>query len=122
MKGLDKIIVGAAVQSFDAIVQSAQRGDHEHWQLDALATHGAHDRKPVDHRQHAVDDREIVAVIRIQRVEQAGFAVAAEIDAVVFLFKRAGDQLRQVRIVFDEQKLEHDHPSNFFYKYSRVIL
>ena len=76
MEGFYQIIIRAAVQSVNPVVQSGHSGNNDHRDLDILSPHGFYDGQSVNDRQHAVYDGKVIAVILIQRIQHSRFPVA----------------------------------------------
>ena len=56
---LDEIIVGSLLQPVDAIVDRAERGQHQHRRRHACGAQRAQHRQAVEPGQHAIEDDEI---------------------------------------------------------------
>ncbi len=62
--GLGQIIVAAGAQALDAVVNLPERREDQHRRLDFLRAQAADQGQPVELRQHAVDDENVIIALR----------------------------------------------------------
>ena len=103
---LGDVIVGSGIeQGYDRLLLVA-RGQDQHRNVGATAAQALQQGKPVESRQHQVENHQIIRV-RLRHVE-AVFAVEGDVDRIAgALAQAAGDILRQPPLVFDDQN-PHD--------------
>ncbi len=106
--GLGQIIVAAGAQSLDPVIDLAERRQNERRRLDALAAQGADHREPVELRQHAIDDQDVVLAVHRQR--EPLLAVGGEVGNVPDLAEGLDQIVGGIAIVFDDQQT-HDGPA-----------
>ena len=76
MEGFYQIIIRAAVQPVNPVVQSGHSGNNDHRDLDILSPHGFYDGQSVNDRQHTVYNGKVIAVVLIQRIQHSRFPIA----------------------------------------------
>ena len=90
---LDEVVVGAAVEAGDAVLDRVARGEHEHGRPDAVVAQAAADLEAVDAGQHHVEhDRVVVGGARHpQRV----LALDGDVGEQPLVAQAAADQARR---------------------------
>ena len=96
---LDQRVVGACLQASDAVFHLGASREHEHRRLARLAQGGQHGQT-IDAGQHAVQNDEIVGLLRGQ--VQAVDAVVRGIDHKAFLAQAFLQVLGELGFVFDD--------------------
>ncbi len=109
-KGLGQIIVAAAAQPADAIVDLRERAQYQNGRaLAGLAQH-LDDGETVDlARQHAVHDDDIIGLAG--RKKHAIAPIGRVIRRMAGLLQAFDDELADPLIVFDQQNLHADPPT-----------
>ncbi len=91
-EGLGQVVVGARVESRNAILDGAQRRQEQNGQAATGGPGGATDAQPVAARQAYVEHHDIVAVVlRGQEEVERHIAVSHQIDDVQFLAQAVHD-------------------------------
>ena len=117
VEGLGEIVVGAGIEALDTVVNGAARGQHEDGSAKARAAKFPADGVAVLHRQHDVEDHDIVLVDGglVQRL----FAVAGDIDGVGLFAEAFGDKPGDPGFVFNQQDPHAEQPSSFIVRERR---
>ena len=100
---LDQVIVGAAVEAGDPIVEGAARGQHQDRRPDAVAAQAPAGLEAVDPGQHHVEDDGVV--VGGARHQQGALAFVGDVDVQPFLAQPATQQGRHLHLVLDDQDL-----------------
>ena len=102
---LGQIVVGAAAQPFDLVMDAVLRRQHENQALRPLPPEAAADLDAVDRRQHHVEDDQRIAMVaaELQRL----FAVVGNVDDEPFGLEPALEEADDAWVVLDEQQLCH---------------
>ena len=100
---LGDVVVGAELETDDAVGLVALRGEHEHGHV-ALRADALADLEPVDARHHHVEEHGVDAALLEHRQPLLSVARALHRDAV--LLEVAREQLEEPSVVVDE---EHAH-------------
>ncbi len=98
---LGEVVVAAGLEPLDAVIDAAQRRQHQHRGADALGAQLLDDRQPVELRQHAVGDDEIE--VALGGAEQAIAAVGGVIDGIAALAQPLDQEARRLGVILDEQ-------------------
>jgi hypothetical protein len=85
---LHQIVIAPRFQSLDAVVDAAERGQQKNRCPHAGAADGLHHGKPVEARQHPIDDHHVVFLAG--REKQAVAAVGSELDGMAVLTQALG--------------------------------
>ena len=88
---LHQVVVGAAVQPFDARLHGVARGHHEDRHRAARFADRAADGEAVAHRQHDVEDHRVV--VGGADLEDGGVAVAGDVHGVGLLAQPFGQHM-----------------------------
>ena len=98
---LDEVVVGAAVEAGDAVLDRVARGEHQHGRPDAVGAQPPADLEAVDAREHHVEhDRVVVGGARHpQRV----LALDRDVGEHPLVAQAAPDQARELDLVLDDQ-------------------
>lgn len=98
---LDEIVVGAKVQRADPVLDFRTRRQHQHRRRLFPGAQMAQDLKPVEPRQHDVEDHEII-VGKFEYVG-GGLTVRLPIDGVPDLFQSPADCLPDIPRVLHQK-------------------
>ena len=108
VEGLGEVVVGAGIQAFHAVVHGAARGQHEDGGAKARAAKFPADGVAVLHRQHDVENHDVVLVDG--GLVQGLFAVAGDIDGIGLFAEAFGDKSGDPGFVFDQQDAHAEGP------------
>src|SRR5262245_61651231 len=100
-EGLGDIVVATGLKAVDPIIDAAERRQKQHRYLLADAAQRPHEVEPVDTREHAVDDDDVVVLGG--RLKQAVPAIGEVVDRVTFLGQSLADVRRRVHVVFNDE-------------------
>src|SRR5271157_4075085 len=109
VEGLGKVVVGPGIEALNAIVHGAARGQHEDGSAKARTAQFPADGVAVLHRQHDVENHDIVLVDG--GLIQGLFAVAGDIDGVGLFAEAFGDEAGDSGFVFNQQDPHAERPS-----------
>ena len=98
---LRQVVVRAALEAADPVLDRALRAQEEHGDLAARRAQPADEAQPVEPRKHHVDDRGVVARRLGQR--QARLPVRGVVDRVAGLLEPAHDERGDLGIIFDHE-------------------
>src|SRR5262249_31319229 len=101
LERLDQIVVSAAVQTFDAVVNRVTRRQHENGRVDSARTQFAANLIAVFTRQHHVQNDQVV-IVYLSLIERR-LALRYDVDGVTFLAQPFGHKSGHARFVFDQQ-------------------
>ena len=101
-EGLGEVVVAAGAQALHAVVHRAERAQHQHRRGAPLLPQQLHDGEPVEMRQHAVGDDDVV--VRLGGAKQAVPPVGGMIDRVAALAQPLQDEVRGFFVILDEQQ------------------
>ena len=101
---LDEVVVGAAVEPGDAVVDGVARRQHQHRRPHAGGAQPAADLEAVHVRQHHVEHDRVV-VVRLGHPERV-LAAARDVGGEPLADETAADQARHPQLVLDDQ---HPH-------------
>ena len=104
---LDEVVVGAAVEAGDAVLDRVARGQHQHGRPDAGAAQPPAGLEAVEARQHHVEHDRVVGV-RLRHPERV-LAVRRHVGGEPLAGQPAPDQARHPQVVLDDQ---HAHAQN----------
>src|ERR1700733_1483087 len=103
-EGLGEVIVAAAAQPADALIDIVERGQDQDGRAVAGLAQRLDDRQPVDvARQHAVHDDDVVRLAGGE--EQPVAAIAGVLHGVPGLAQAAHDEARHPFVVLDDEDL-----------------
>ena len=100
-KGLGQVIVAAALQALDPIVERALGAEDEDGQLAALGAPALDDAQAVELRQHEIDHGGVVGIFRAEIM--AFLALGADIDHVARFTQALGNKSGDLGIVFQQK-------------------
>ncbi|MDF9790544.1 hypothetical protein M2440_001245 [Methylorubrum extorquens] len=103
--GFREIVVAPGSQTLHPVVHLAQRREDEDRRGDLLLAQGAHERKPVELRQHAIDDQHVVIALTGERI--AVEAVARMVHRVPGFPERFDQIGGGLAVVLDDEQA-HD--------------
>ena len=106
-RGLDQIVVGAAVQPLHAVLDRIPGREHEYWRLQPARPKRPADLEAVASREHDVEDYQ-VEVRDVGPMERL-IPVAGHVDGVALLGETPSDELGYSCLVFNQQHL-HRYP------------
>ena len=101
---LREVVVGAAVEPGDAVLDGVARGQHQDRRPDAVVAQAAAGLEAVDARQHHVEDDRVV--LGGARHPQRVLAARRHVRDDPLLAQAAADQRRHLHLVLDDQ---HPH-------------
>ena len=101
MKGLDQIVVGAAVQPFHLVADSAAGGENQHTGFPVLLPQRFQQIHAIPSRQVQIQQKQVV-LLRQQPV-QRGIAVIAGIHLVALLLQAFDKRVAQCPLVLHNQ-------------------
>jgi hypothetical protein len=110
VEGLGEVVVGAGIEAFDAVVDGAARGQHEDGGAKARGAKFAADGVAVLHRQHDIEDDDVVLVDG--GLVEGLFAVAGDIDGIGLFAEAFGDKSGDPGLVFNQQNPHAERPSS----------
>ena len=101
-EGLGHVVVAAAFEAEDALVDGAARGEDEDGRGDSLGAEALDQLQAVDVGEGEVDDERVVDAFE---GEPLGFAaVGASVDAKAGFGERAGEKLANGGVIFDDEQ------------------
>src|ERR1700730_294385 len=100
-KGLDEIIVSAAVESMDAIIDGILRRKNQDGRLEPTLAQSDEDLETVAPRQHEVQNHKIERLVVHE--EKPFFARAGDTDVIVLRLEPITKGLRYLPFVLDDQ-------------------
>ena len=100
-EGLHEIVVAADVESVDAIVNAAQRGEEDDRHLVTDRPQRTHQRQTVEAGKHAIDDQDVVGFAH--RLGKTIASIVQGLDDMALLGEAVGDVGGGFGIVFDDQ-------------------
>ena len=103
---LGQIVVAAAAQALDPLVDVAHRADEQHRRLLAGGAQRLDHAEPIQLGQHAIDDQHVV--FRARRQQQAFLAAVHHLHVVAALLQALGHVAGGIAVVLDDQ---HVHRS-----------
>ena len=100
-KRFRQVVIGAAAQALDALLDIAERGQDQGRGAVAAGAQGAQQFQAFQARQHAVEHQRVVVLVgrQVQTVRAGG----GVIDAVPGLAQALGDELGDQGFIFDQQ-------------------
>ena len=101
-EGLDQVVVGAAVEPGDAVLEGAARGQHQDRRPDPFAAQPPAGLEAVDPGQHHVEDDRVVAASD-RAIASASSPLAGDVDGQALLAQPAPQQRRHLHLVLDHQ-------------------
>ena len=101
---LDEVVVGAAVETCDAVLQRVARGEHQDRRLHALAAQRRQDLQAIAPGQTQIQEDEIERLGR--HPEEGVLAGTFDDDVVAFAFEPFAQGVGHFQFVFDD---EHSH-------------
>ena len=101
-EGLHHVVVGAEVETADAVLEGAFGGEHEHRKPGLVSADAAKQLETGQPRKHQVEDHEVV-VHGLDEV-QGGLPVVCDINGVALLFQAFLDEARHLRLVLDDEQ------------------
>src|SRR5471032_1781240 len=107
-KGFEHVVVGAAVQALDAVMQFVARGQDNHWRMTIALAETRQQRHAVNTWQTEIENHEFVAILRERLLREN--AVVNHIYGKAGLFKATLNAARDGAVVFD-QKDSHESRS-----------
>ena len=105
---LDEVVVGAAVEAGDAVLDRVARGEHEHGRPDAVVAQPAADLEAVDAGQHHVEHDRVVG--GGARHPQRVLALDGDVGEHPLVAQAAADQGGQLDLVLDDQHAHRRQP------------
>jgi len=99
---LGEVIVGAGIETFDAVVDAVFRGEHKNWRALAACADGFADGETVQAGDHDVEDDQIV-IVDFGLVDGV-VSVLHSVDGVGLFAQTFGHESCDARVVFDEEK------------------
>ena len=96
----DQVIIGAGIETLDAILDGILGGQHQDGQT-ASHAQAAADLEPVHAGQHPVQDDQ-VGVMIVGQI-QSGATFGGDVDQVAFIGKAALEHFQDGRVIFDDQ-------------------
>ena len=99
---LREIVVGAGVESGDAILDASARSQHEHGRPDSVLAPGATHAHSVEARQHQVEHDRVV-LDRLSHPEGV-VARSRHVDRVSVLAQAADEKAGHLELVLDDEK------------------
>ena len=100
-EGLEKIVVGAGLQTLDAVIDAADRGEKENRRPDPFRAQGAHQGQAIEDRQHPVDDQHVVNARQCQ-LEPLGTALH-RVDEMALLVEARRQVLQGLFVILDNK-------------------
>ena len=98
---LGEIVIAAGLEPADAVIDAAERRQHQYRSQDTLGPQQLDDRQPVDVRQHAVGHDEVE--LPLGGAIEPFAAVGGMIDTVAALAQALDQKARGLAVVLDEQ-------------------
>ena len=98
---LDEVVVGAAVETRDAILDRVPRGQHQHRYPDSGAAQPAAGLEAVQAGQHHVEDDRVV-LVRLRHPERV-LAVGRHVGGEPLVDETPANQARHPQLVLDDQ-------------------
>src|SRR5262249_16927140 len=103
---LDEIVVAAALQTANAIVDRSSGAQNEHGNDDLSRAQLLDERQPVTLRQHQVDNPDVVRLV--EGVGEAGPAARRPVERKPGLAQARSHEIRNGVVVLDEQRAHLD--------------
>ena len=107
-KRLHQVVIRAAVETGNAVIDGVPSGQHQHRRPDAGCAHAPADLEAVDVRQHHVQHDRVV-LVRL-RHPHSDVAAVGDVGRKPLVDEAAPDEARHPQLVFDD---EHAHDRIF---------
>ena len=105
-EGLGQVVVGAAVEAGDPVLDRSSSGQHQHRRPDAVLSHPPAGLEAVDPRQDHVEHDSVVG--GGAGLREGLLAACCDIDRQILLGEATPDQRRHLHLILDHQDL-HRH-------------
>src|SRR5262249_19587090 len=105
--GLGQVVVTAGAQAFDAVVDVAKRREDQDGGAGPVIAQLLHHRETVETRQHAINDKDVVAAVLGH--DETRLAVAGKVGGMAAFLQRLLQELRRLLVVLDHQYAHGAH-------------